>query len=51
MHVGRVRVSPHNPRGFWLWLVSDNLRVGAALNAVQIAEYALARGFLSGGVR
>ncbi|MFJ8923726.1 aspartate-semialdehyde dehydrogenase [Streptomyces sp. LamerLS-316] len=51
VHVGRVRVSPHDPRGFWLWLVSDNLRVGAALNAVQIAEYALARGFLSGGVR
>ncbi|MEU0303892.1 aspartate-semialdehyde dehydrogenase [Streptomyces sp. NPDC006175] len=51
VHVGRVRVSPENPRGFWLWLVSDNLRVGAALNAVQIAEYALGRGFLSGGER
>ncbi|KMO94214.1 aspartate-semialdehyde dehydrogenase [Streptomyces roseus] len=51
VHVGRVRVSPHNPRGFWLWLVSDNLRVGAALNAVQIAEYVLGRGFLAGGTR
>ncbi|MFB7782015.1 aspartate-semialdehyde dehydrogenase [Streptomyces vinaceus] len=50
VHVGRVRVSPHNPRGFWLWLVSDNLRVGAALNAVQIAEYVLGHGFLAGGV-
>ncbi|MEV6581935.1 aspartate-semialdehyde dehydrogenase [Streptomyces sp. NPDC051582] len=51
VHVGRVRVSPHNPRGFWLWLVSDNLRVGAALNAIQIAEYVLGRGFLAGGIR
>jgi aspartate-semialdehyde dehydrogenase len=38
VHVGRVRVAPHNPQGFWLWLVSDNLRIGAALNAIQIAE-------------
>lgn len=38
VHVGRVRVTPQNPRGFWLWLVSDNLPVGAALNAIQIAE-------------
>lgn len=51
VHVGRIRVAPHNPRGFWMWLVSDNLRVGAALNAVQIAEYALTRGFLGGGAR
>ncbi|MEU1621713.1 aspartate-semialdehyde dehydrogenase [Streptomyces sp. NPDC005722] len=51
VHIGRIRVAPHNPRGFWMWLVSDNLRVGAALNAVQIAEYALGRGFLAGGAR
>ncbi|MCM2411696.1 MULTISPECIES: aspartate-semialdehyde dehydrogenase [unclassified Streptomyces] len=51
VHVGRVRVAPHNPRGFWMWLVSDNLRVGAALNAMQIAEYVLDRGFLAGGTR
>ena len=46
VHVGRVRVAPHNPRGFWLWLVADNLRIGAALNAVQIAETVLDRGLL-----
>ncbi|WP_084960313.1 aspartate-semialdehyde dehydrogenase [Thermoactinospora rubra] len=39
VHVGRVRVTPQNPRAFWLWLVSDNLRIGAALNAIQIAEH------------
>lgn len=38
--VGRVRRDPSTPdgRGLMLWLVSDNLRKGAALNAVQIAE-------------
>ncbi|MGI5453384.1 aspartate-semialdehyde dehydrogenase [Streptomyces sp. CA-249302] len=46
VHVGRIRVAPHNPRGFWLWLVADNLRIGAALNAVQIAETVLDRGLL-----
>lgn len=46
VHVGRVRVAPQNPRGFWLWLVADNLRIGAALNAVQIAETVLDRGLL-----
>ncbi|MER7110119.1 aspartate-semialdehyde dehydrogenase [Streptomyces sp. NPDC000229] len=46
VHVGRVRVSPHNPRGFWLWLVADNLRIGAALNALQIAEALTDRGTL-----
>ncbi|MFI1730179.1 aspartate-semialdehyde dehydrogenase [Streptomyces acidicola] len=39
IHVGRIRVTPHNPRGFWLWLVFDNLRV-AALNLLQIAQIA-----------
>jgi aspartate-semialdehyde dehydrogenase len=51
VHIGRIRVAPHNPRGLWMWLVSDNLRVGAALNAIQIAEYLLTRGFLGGGAR
>ncbi len=36
--VGRIRNDPFNPNGLWLWVVSDNLRKGAALNAVQIAE-------------
>ena len=41
VHVGRVRINPDNPRGLWLWIVADNLRIGAALNAIQIAERAL----------
>lgn len=36
--VGRIRKDPFNENGVWLWSVSDNLRKGAALNAVQIAE-------------
>jgi aspartate-semialdehyde dehydrogenase len=39
--VGRVRRDPSSARGLVLWVVSDNLRKGAALNAVQIAERAL----------
>lgn len=36
--VGRIRSDPFVKNGLWLWVVSDNLRKGAALNAVQIAE-------------
>jgi len=36
--VGRVRSDPFIKNGLWLWIVSDNLRKGAALNAIQIAE-------------
>jgi aspartate-semialdehyde dehydrogenase len=36
--VGRVREDLGNPGGLLLWVVADNLRKGAALNAVQIAE-------------
>ena len=36
--VGRLRKDPDNPAGFHLWVVSDNLLKGAALNSVQIAE-------------
>jgi aspartate-semialdehyde dehydrogenase len=37
--VSRVRADPTVPHGLSLWVVSDNLRKGAALNAVQIAEH------------
>jgi aspartate-semialdehyde dehydrogenase len=37
--VGRIRKDPFIKNGFWLWVVSDNLRKGAALNAIQIAEH------------
>ena len=36
--VGRIRQDPESHQGLCLWIVSDNLRKGAALNAVQIAE-------------
>ena len=36
--VGRIREDLSHPRGLSLWIVSDNIRKGAALNAVQIAE-------------
>ena len=36
--VGRIREDISHPRGIDLWIVSDNVRKGAALNSVQIAE-------------
>ncbi len=44
VYVGRIRNDSSVARGLALWLVSDNLRKGAALNAVQIAESAIAMG-------
>jgi aspartate-semialdehyde dehydrogenase len=41
--VGRVRADLDNPRAVNLWIVSDNLRKGAALNAIQIAEVLIRR--------
>jgi aspartate-semialdehyde dehydrogenase len=38
VYVSRIRRDPTVPHGLNLWVVSDNLRKGAALNAVQIAE-------------
>jgi aspartate-semialdehyde dehydrogenase len=38
VYVGRVREDISHPRGLDLWVVSDNIRKGAALNSVQIAE-------------
>ncbi|MCX6270694.1 MAG: aspartate-semialdehyde dehydrogenase [Bacteroidetes bacterium] len=44
--VGRIRRDDSLPAGLNLWLVSDNLRKGAATNAVQIAGYLLEKGYL-----
>lgn len=41
VYVSRLRVPPGNDRILQVWTVADNLRKGAALNAVQIAEVAL----------
>jgi len=38
VYVGRIREDMTHPRGLNLWVVSDNVRKGAALNSVQIAE-------------
>ncbi len=45
-YVGRIRQDSCNPNTLDMWIVADNIRKGAALNAVQIAEAAIARGFL-----
>ena len=44
--VGRIRKDLSSEKGIALWIVSDNLRKGAALNAVQIAEEAIEMGVL-----
>ena len=41
VHVGRVRRDSSTQNGLALFLVCDNLRKGAALNAIQIAELAI----------
>ncbi len=42
VYVGRIRDDLSHPRGLNMWIVSDNIRKGAALNAVQIAELVVA---------
>ncbi len=43
--VGRIRKDLSNPNGIVFWCVSDQIKKGAALNAVQIAEYLIAEGY------
>ena len=45
--VSRIRKDPTVPHGISFWCVADNLRKGAALNAVQIAETLIAQGMLA----
>jgi aspartate-semialdehyde dehydrogenase len=49
VHIGHLRVDPDRPDTLHLWIVADNLRKGAATNAVQIAEALLAAGTVSHG--
>ena len=49
--VGRVRRDPSHPRCLNLFIVSDNLRKGAATNAVQLAELLHERGLLRRAAR
>lgn len=44
--VGRIRRDESQPKTLNLWIVSDNLRKGAATNAVQIAEYLCKKGWI-----
>jgi aspartate-semialdehyde dehydrogenase len=46
VYVGRIRRDESNPRTLNMWVVGDNLRKGAATNAIQIAELLVARGLL-----
>ena len=48
IYVGRVRQDPsiEDGRGIAFWVVSDNLRKGAATNAVQLAEVLVDRGWV-----
>ena len=47
VYVSRIRKDPTVQHGLSFWCVSDNLRKGAALNAVQIAETLIAQGILA----
>ena len=44
VYVGRIREDISHPRGLDLWVVADNIRKGAALNAVQVAELVIGEG-------
>jgi aspartate-semialdehyde dehydrogenase len=44
VYVSRIRVDPTVENGLAMWVVADNLRKGAALNAVQIAQLMVERG-------
>ncbi|MBX0333484.1 aspartate-semialdehyde dehydrogenase [Pontibacter sp. HSC-14F20] len=44
--VGRIRLDETQPRTLNMWIVADNLRKGAATNAVQIAEYLVKQGLV-----
>jgi aspartate-semialdehyde dehydrogenase len=45
VYIGRIREDISHPMGLNLWIVADNLRKGAALNALQIAEQLIKRNF------
>jgi len=44
VYVGRLRKDLADPKGITFWIVGDQIKKGAALNAVQIAQYMLAHG-------
>jgi aspartate-semialdehyde dehydrogenase len=44
--VGRIRLDESQPNTINLWIVADNIRKGAATNAVQIAQYVVEKGLI-----
>jgi len=50
VYISRIRRDPTVAHGLNLWVVADNLRKGAALNAVQIAEILVRDHFPKGGL-
>ncbi|HLB12194.1 MAG TPA: aspartate-semialdehyde dehydrogenase [Dehalococcoidia bacterium] len=46
--VGRIREDSSHPNGLVMWVVADNVRKGAALNGIQIAEHMIQSGLLPG---
>jgi aspartate-semialdehyde dehydrogenase len=49
--VGRIRRDPSHERCLNMWVVADNLRKGAATNAVQLAELLVERGLVGNAAR
>jgi aspartate-semialdehyde dehydrogenase len=47
--VGRIRRDVSHPNGLVMWIAADNLRKGAALNTIQIAEEVIKRDWLHPG--
>lgn len=50
VYVGRIRPDTSSDNGLNLWIVADNLRIGAALNAIRIAEYMVEHNLLRSAV-
>ena len=51
VYVGRIRADLSHPRGLALWVVGDNLRKGAALNAIQVFELVARNGWQAPAIR
>ena len=51
VYVGRIRKDASHPRGLALWVVGDNLRKGAALNAIQVFELVARNGWTAPALR
>jgi aspartate-semialdehyde dehydrogenase len=48
VYIGRIRRDPSHPQGLSMWVVADNVRKGAALNAIQVFELVARNGWFRG---